>query len=455
MSLTNRNHVFRTLRKKYPVLIYESHHISQSPDGLRISFAFNLSGKVTFRPSLFIPSPVHGFSPVNEETLENLVFHIGMIELISYWKSACPPLVKIKPFSLTEKQVLFWKKLWYYGLGEFFYTNGIDAGMSDFLELSREGAHPVKPFKYSPSQKIMVPVGGGKDSVVTLELLKQSHQRVVPFIMNPRPASMNSAKQAGFGEGEVLIVKRTLDNQLLALNKKGYLNGHTPFSALLAFVTLLVARLTGIGNIALSNESSANEPTIPGTRINHQYSKSVEFESDFRSYVAEFVSPDFNYFSFLRPLNELQIAKLFSKFPHHYKTFRSCNVGSKTDVWCGKCPKCLFTRIIMGPFIAAETMVQIFGREILDDPGLVKIFDELTGKADEKPFECVGTVNEVNVALAMMVAKAEAGSLPYLLKYYKEQNMPGAGDPGALTGHFNQNHFLSGALEKLIRGSLT
>ncbi|PLX14577.1 MAG: hypothetical protein C0598_00850 [Marinilabiliales bacterium] len=186
---------------------------------------------------------------------------------------------------------------------------------------------------------------------------------------------------------------------MLELNEKGFLNGHTPFSALLAFVNVLLSCVNGVGNIALSNENSANESTVPGTKINHQYSKSFEFENDFNYYIHNYVHPELKYFSFLRPLNEMQIAFLFSKYHWHFESFRSCNVGSKNDEWCGSCPKCLFTYLILSPFIKKKTLDNIFKKDLLNDQDLTGILLELSGVSEVKPFECVGTIKEVQSAV--------------------------------------------------------
>ena len=247
-------------------------------------------------------------------------------------------------------------------------------------------------------ERTLVPIGGGKDSVVTLECLR-NEMPVIPLIVNPRGATLNCVKTAGYKENEFIIINRTLDPTMLKLNAEGYLNGHTPFSALLAFISVLVAFGSHSKYIALSNENSANESTVPGTNINHQYSKSIEFEDDFRNYVAANLNDEVQYFSFLRPLSELQIAKLFSQCEAYHPVFRSCNAGSKTDSWCGKCPKCLFTWIILSPFLSREKLTAIFGKDLMADESLRPILEELNGTAAVKPFECVGTVEEVRACL--------------------------------------------------------
>ena len=254
--------------------------------------------------------------------------------------------------------------------------------------------------------------------MVSLELLS-AFGRPLPLIMNPRGATIGCVEAAGYTMSEVAVIRRTIDPKLLELNAQGCLNGHTPFSAMLAFYTLVISIGSGRINIALSNESSANESTVPGTSVNHQYSKSLEFENDFRRYVASEISPVFNYFSFLRPLSELQIAMLFARFDKYHDVFRSCNAGSKQDIWCGNCAKCLFAYIILSPFIAPDRLNAIFGKAMLDDPGLQTYFDELTGIADVKPFECVGTISEVQSALSMAIKRWYPNERPYLLRNYK------------------------------------
>ncbi len=446
----DRSQLFKALRKKHPYFIYESFNIETGNDLTKIVFTFRMAGNIAFYPSIEFPT----YSKINEHDLKNLAFHIGLVELISYWKAACPPRVIIKPGSLNERQISWWKKLWFNGLGEFFYTNGIETNVEDFLKVEIESDKIFESFQFEANNKVLIPVGGGKDSVVSLELIKGAGLEVVPFILNPREASINSALSAGFVYADILQFKRTIHPELISLNNEGYLNGHTPFSALLAFVTLLAAKFSGASYIALSNESSANEATIPDTKINHQYSKSYEFEKDFREYVAAYVSPGFNYFSFLRPLNELQIAKLFSGFPHHLHTFRSCNVGSKTDSWCGNCPKCLFTAIILAPFVGLEKLYTIFEKDIFEENSLIRHLDELTGVADEKPFECVGTIDEVNAALEFIINISKQTTLPVLLSHYHQKAKAGFPTFQNLLQQYNHENFLPAQFEEILKKAL-
>lgn len=414
--MANNQAKYNTYRENIGPMVYESYSYTIDEAGMKMVFRFTIGDKITFMPTSLIER--RSFLDFNQDkcTLDTLVFNIGMVELVSYWKCLCPKVVKVKPHRLDATQTTFWKKLYYNGLGEFFYVNGINTSQDDFMLIENNDEAPfAAKFHKDLTESYLVPIGGGKDSVVTLEVLR--NLGVVPLIMNPRGATTLCAERGGFDGVDTVLIRRCIDPTLLDLNKKGCLNGHTPFSAMLAFYTLLTAVLSGRRNVALSNEGSANESTVKGSNVNHQYSKSLEFENDFRRYVSNYITGDVNYFSFLRPLSELQIAMLFAQHEKYFDVFKSCNAGSKEDKWCGQCAKCLFAYIILSPFINPSRLNSIFGKSMLDDPELRGYFEQLTGHTESKPFECVGTISEVNTALAMAKTRWYSnGQLPALLK---------------------------------------
>ena len=415
---------YNSLREEYEFFRFQRYDYTLENDVFSVKFYFSLDDKYFFTPSFEIPSRnFYNWSDINKNQLDTILFNIGMIELISYWKLACPKKVYISPFKLDSNQILWWKKLYFNGLGEFFYLNGIKENVNDFMEIICESDVVCEKVDVSLKETTLVPIGGGKDSVVTVESLKNK-MPIIPLIINPRGATKECVEVAGFSMEQTAVIKRNLDATMLRMNNEGFLNGHTPFSAMLAFYTLLIGFVTNSKYIALSNESSSNEPTVPDTEVNHQYSKSIAFENDFRDYVEKYISSEIQYFSFLRPINEVQIASLFAKNKDYYKVFKSCNVGSKTDSWCGKCPKCLFTYLIMSPFIPENELIEIYGRNLLKDNDLLPILKQLKGEVEVKPFECVGTIEEVNACLDFCQQPTANSQQPLdvLLQQYDEMN---------------------------------
>ena len=436
---------FEALRETYQTFTFVSQQVKVEEGALSVVYHFNLDGRYDFYPTLQVPSrPFYHWESVPQAMLETLAFHIGMVELVSYWKLACPKTVVVKPYALQTCQCKWWRDLYYNGLGEFRYLNGIECAARDFLRIESGTDRVFAPVTLPLEERTLVPVGGGKDSVVTLELLRRELP-AIPLILNPRGATVGCIEAAGYDLSEVAVVNRTLDPTMLRLNQEGFLNGHTPFSALLAFVTLLIGFGSGSRYIALSNESSANESTVPGTDINHQYSKSIAFERDFRDYVATHLNGDIQYFSFLRPLNEMQIAALFSRCEAYHEVFRSCNAGSKTDSWCGKCPKCLFTWLILSPFLSRERLTALFGKDLMADLTLRPVFEELNGTAAVKPFECVGTVEEVRACVDAMPERK--GTLV-------ETSPRGEATVDEILRRFNGEHFLPERFERILKTHL-
>jgi len=411
--MANNRELFHTLRQKYTNFHYLKHEFQVKENCVYMQFFFQTE-ELIFTPKMTLRLGKYAQN-MHKNEMEGLIFNIGLIELVSYWKTTCSPQIVLHSYTLDEMQQSWWKKLYYKGLGEFFYQNGIECSLHDFVQFSF--AEEAKSYfllhfnKIATTKKVIVPLGGGKDSVVTLEELRRK-QEVIPFIINPRGATLDCARVAGFVVlDEIVILEREIDANLLIYNKQGFLNGHTPFSAMLAFYTLLVSYGTGAREIALSNEASANEATVLGTEVNHQYSKSLEFERDFQQYVTHYMGNCAHYYSYLRSFLELQIAEKFAQYPQYFSVFRSCNAGSKENKWCCNCPKCLFAYIILAPFIDKNTRLQIFGEDLLNKSEMKYFFNQLTGKETTKPFECVGTIEEVTAALKMLDNEKEKSCL--------------------------------------------
>ena len=452
----NKSVQFEQFREEYKEFYFNNYFVREDNEAIYLEYEFEIPKLTKFNPVLKILKKELNWKNINSKHASYMAFHIGLIELISYWKSTCSPKIIIKCGFLNEEQINWWKKLYFFGLGELFYLNNIQTTIEDFVTI--ECTQKSNNLEYSEindlSSGYIVPIGGGKDSVVTLETLKIDKEKDFCLIINPKPVTLNCAKIAGLKENNIIEVYRNIDKNLINLNDNGFINGHTPFSAMLAFVSYFIAYLLGKKYIALSNENSANESNILGEKINHQYSKSFEFECDFEEYSKKYLKAPIKYFSFLRPLNELQIAKIFSRCEKYHSTFKSCNVGSKgTDwKWCCNCAKCLFAYIILSPFLYKEKLVAIFKEDLFEKTSLLQTFIDLTGHGQTKPFDCVGTFEEINFALSKTIFNIEKAKkdLPYLLKYYK--NNYGLIDlKEDITLRYNEENNLSKEQNDLLR----
>lgn len=403
---------FKELRAKYPKFIYDDYVIEETDDKYIITYHFIIPDLMDFNPVIKLPKG----NKIDSDLFEYLVFHIGLVELVSYFKCTCSPNVEIRAGFLTEEQIEWFKKLYYYGLGEFMYVNKIDCSINDLMHITCTCNKKYHNNVVYHGTGNMIAIGGGKDSAVSLKILSGLDNTC--FMINPKQVSIDCVKASGYDT--YYGIERILDKKLLELNKQGFLNGHTPFSSLVAFVSYLCAYINGKKYIVLSNEGSANEPTVLGTKINHQYSKTYEFENDFNEYTKKYFGLDINYFSLLRCLSEFQIGMLFSQYKEYHHIFKSCNVGSKSIPWkwCCHCPKCLFVYIILSPFLSVTELISIFGENLYENKDLLNTFIELIGYSETKPFECVGTYEEVRYAVSLVIKRG--GELPYLLSYYKE-----------------------------------
>lgn len=417
-------YTYEQLREKYPKFIYKSYEITETDREIDLTFNFEIEGLSKFSPSWKMPKKIkRDFS--RDGIFRKLAFSLGMTELVSYWKITCSPEVRVACGKLTDEQTEFWKQLYFSGLGEFFYRNGIDASINDFMTIKSSGENeklPEQPVR--DDLRCLVAVGGGKDSAVSLEVLRENAENNYCFIINPRGATVKTAEISGCGGEHTISFYRTLDKNMLELNKQGFLNGHTPFSAIVAFSAVTAAYINDIKYVVLSNEASANESTVKGSDVNHQYSKSFRFEKDFHEYEKKFIGSGTYYFSLLRPMSELQIARYFAGLKQYHSAFRSCNAGSKTDSWCGKCSKCLFVSVILSPFLSMGELENIFGKNMLDDPDMETYFRQLIGLTPEKPFECVGSRDEINTAVSMAVTKMEKRGEKLPLLYEKYRSTP-------------------------------
>ena len=441
---------------------YESYRLDPA-SGL-LSCRYSLDGQAfEERITFSSPGPVPRWDSPAVAAAARLVF---LLAGVSYYKTAAPPVISMGGTALTPRERAFLRAFYLDGLGEFGYRNGIDlsglriegpeAEQIPAAGTGPAGTGPAGPGPAQPpaagTRRALVPFGGGIDSIVTVELVRD-HADVALFVVSRPGDYFDAIEQPAAVTGlPVIRADREIDPQLLRSREFGFLNGHVPVTGIISAIAVMAAALDGRYAVVMSNEWSASVPTMQaGDRaVNHQYSKSAAFEAAFRGVLAETsarlprgpgaaVMPD--YFSALRPRTELWIAARFARLQQYHSTFRSCNRAfhidraRRLDHWCGQCDKCCFIDLILAPFLPAAELGTIFGgREPLADPALAGRFRSLLGDADlSKPFECVGEVNECRAALLLADERADRARFPLLHELAAEvRALPGRPSTGGL-----------------------
>lgn len=354
--------------------------------------------------------PGRALSAAEREILDRLFRLILLFAGVSYYKAFIPKTLRCEAFALDRDTADLLHRFYEHGLGEFAYRNGVSLN-GHFTIRPASGSAPAAVDTALP-RRTCVPVGGGKDSIVTVECLRRAGEPLVLFALGdaePIRATIAVAKLP------CIRVVRRLDPLLFTLNAAGARNGHVPITGILSAIALAAAVLYGCDAVAMSNEHSANAPNLvaDGVAVNHQYSKSLAFETDLAEYLARHISPSLAYFSFLRPLSEIEIARRFAHYPAYFGAFRSCNTAFRQEAaargrhWCGNCPKCRFVFLALAPFVAKAELAAIFGGNLLDDARQTAGFAELCGLSRHKPFECVGEVAESAAAMARLARDPE------------------------------------------------
>ena len=368
------------------------------------------TGVATFDYVLDGPSPLHFTETITlpvfdgpvPAALSPVLDLLHVVAGVSYFKVGAPARV-IAPAPVPAAVASFFTAVYTQGMAEYAYRNQLPHVLS--LTVETPGSSPVAPLVDNSQGRPLSAVGGGKDSIVTLEILRAAGLDPVPFSVNPNPVIVNVNAASGL---PALAARRKLDPRLFELNKAGALNGHIPVTAINSLIAIATAVWHGLGPVVMSNERSASDPNLiwNGHEVNHQWSKGVAAEGLLRAAVTAHAGLTEPYFSLLRSLSELHIAQLFARHTQYDDVVTSCNKAFKlhdpTVRWCGDCPKCRFVYLAMAPAMDRARLNKIFGHDLFADLGQVPGFLELLGIDAHKPFECVGEVEESLVALSML-----------------------------------------------------
>jgi hypothetical protein len=348
------------------------------------------------------------------EAFHRVLDLLHVVAGVSYYKIGAPPRV-LAPTPVPAEAAALFTAIYTKGLAEYAYRNDLPHVLDLVVEVP--SLAPVAAPVDNADRRPLSAVGGGKDSIVTLEVLRAGGFDPVPFSVNPNPVIVDVNAASGL---PALAARRRLDPRLFELNAAGAWNGHIPVTAINSLIAIATAAWHGLGPVVMSNERSASDPNLiwNGHEINHQWSKGVAAEGLLRAAVTAHAGLTEPYFSLLRTLSELHIAQLFSRYDAYDDVVTSCNKAFKlhdpTARWCGDCPKCRFVFLALAPNMSRERLAHIFGADLFADPAQVPGYLELLGVDAHKPFECVGEIEESVVALTLMSEQEQWRDAPVL-----------------------------------------
>jgi UDP-N-acetyl-alpha-D-muramoyl-L-alanyl-L-glutamate epimerase len=353
---------------------------------------------------------------------------VHLIAGVSYYKAAVPRQIRIDSYDIDADTAALITAIYENGLGEFAWRNGLHLrGSIRFPHTAGESLLPAageaarRTYEGAPALGLrshaLVAIGGGKDSLVSIEALRAAGVDQTVAWIGGSQLIRACAERTGL---PTLAIGRQLAPQLFEYNRQGAWNGHIPVTAVNSAILALAALLQGVDQVVFSNERSASygsrivaEDGSLAAEVNHQWSKGWEFEQAFGEHLRRHVAADLDYYSLLRPLSELAVARQFAKTGRYDAHFSSCNrnfhiLGERpVSRWCGVCPKCHFVFLALAPFMSKPRLVGILGRNLLDDPAQADGFDALLEYRNHKPFECVGEGRESRAAMAALALRPE------------------------------------------------
>ncbi|MCD9032302.1 endonuclease domain-containing protein [Luteimonas sp. Y-2-2-4F] len=374
----------------------------------RLVYAFDDGPELV--ETVTVPGAPFALDEAREAAAVQALRLLHLIAGVSYYKAAVPEDIRIEGYAIDGDTAALLEDVYVHGLGEFAYRNGLDLhGRIRFPAAGQ--ASPAAP-ALGLREHALVAIGGGKDSLVSIEALRTAGVAQTVAWIGGSQLIRACAERTGL---PTLNIQRQLAPELFDYNRQGAWNGHIPVTAINSAILAFAAVLLDVDQVVFSNERSASYGSlIEGTgEVNHQWSKGWAFERAFGEHLQRRVAADLRYYSLLRPLSELAVARQFARSDRYDAHFSSCNrnfhlLGERpANRWCGVCPKCHFVFLALAPFMPKPRLVAIFGRNLLDDPAQIPGYDALLEYRDHKPFECVGEGRESRAAMAALAARPE------------------------------------------------
>jgi len=442
-----------------------------------VTLRYALDEEIVFVEQLDLPIPGDGqLRAADVEHLDGLLALLHWVAGVSYFKTALPRSVEFDAGVPPPAAARLLEALYSEGLAELAYTNGLQGLPRPRFTRSSQlgggdrqpapenvrrvsGAHRSGPAD-APLGRVLVPVGGGKDSAVALEIVRRSGCELALFSIGDAAPIARTVAVGGLPH---LLARRTLDSGLRALNDAGAFNGHVPITAVVTCVALLTAALNGFDAVAMANERSASAGNVvwDGVEVNHQFSKGLRAELLLSAALAE-IAPGLRSFSVLRPASELAIARAFARMERYHGAFTSCNAifrldpALRTTSWCCDCPKCRFVFLALAPFSDPAHLLEVFGRDLLDDDDQFEGFALLTATGGHKPFECVGEEQESLAAIRLLARDSRWRDHSVVRRLVAEvlpQFAADEGDPDAVLA-LSDEHAVPAALLADVRAVL-
>jgi UDP-N-acetyl-alpha-D-muramoyl-L-alanyl-L-glutamate epimerase len=433
----------------------------------RVSLRYALDDQIEFVEEYDLPieRPLTG---ADRQRVDGLLTLLHWVAGVSYFKAALPSKVSCETGNPPPAAANLLEALYSEGLAELAYTNGLPGiPRPRFVGGASSTSTGTIAQPADTPRRILVPVGGGKDSVVALEIVRRSGMELALFSVGDAPPIARTVEVAGLPR---LLVTRRLDPGLRALNEAGAVNGHVPITAIVSCVALLTAVLNGFDGVAMANERSASAGNVvwDGVEVNHQFSKGLRAERLLSAALAEVApkagedSPRLQIFSVLRPASELTITRAFARMERYHRAFTSCNAlfrldpGLRGASWCCDCPKCRFVFLALAPFSEPAHLREIFGQDLLDDERQFEGFALLTATGGHKPFECVGEEQESLAAMRLLAADPRWRERPVVRRLATEVLPRFARDDGDPDGvlALSDEHAVPGALLVEVRALL-
>ncbi|HEU4753681.1 MAG TPA: endonuclease domain-containing protein, partial [Armatimonadota bacterium] len=156
--------------KQYATFTFDSYRLD--PASRRVELHYSLDDAVRFTETVTFPAPWN--ERHDRAAVDRALATLHLLGGISYYKTCCPKRIEVRTAPLSEEQARFFERVYENGLGEFFYRNDLDfRGLVRFPASGEGRRNEAHPAPYRP-RRVLAPIGGGKDSIVTAEWLKEA-----------------------------------------------------------------------------------------------------------------------------------------------------------------------------------------------------------------------------------------------------------------------------------------